>query len=143
MRLQGSLFLLLFATLLVPFSSCNKEKHESIEYPDVGGYGPNVLSLADGAVLNNPDGYSMSAELGKDAELRVVLTNLSTNNAVWFWGDQNGWRVTDYENSTQEFNANQDDRIDLEMLFNNGPGSCRMEVFENGAQLTRVANFTW
>ncbi len=129
---------------------CNKEKKLSITYPDSGMYGQNVLSLDDSSTLINGIGYSLCAELGKEAELKIVITNLSDpgNNepgAVWFHtlGQGDGWTISDYTNNSQEFISTKDGNLDLNLSFDYGPGSCRVDYYENSSSITDSKTFTW
>lgn len=137
------LFFAISFTLLTINSGCNKEKNLSISYPINGVYGENVLVLPNSSVLNNIDGYSLSAELGKKAELKIIITNLSGSGAVWFFTSEDGWSVGDYVGDSQEFTSTKDGKLDLDIVFENGPGSCRVDYYENSNSVTQSKIFTW
>jgi hypothetical protein len=127
---------------------CNKEKKLSITYPAKGVYGENVLSLDDNSTLNSVNGYSLCAELGKKAELKIVITNLSVAGtsgpgAVWFYAQEDGWLISDYTDNSQQFESNKDGKLDLDLIFKNGPGSCRVDYYENSSSVTNSKTFTW
>jgi hypothetical protein len=127
---------------------CNKEEKISITYPESGVYGENLLSIADSSTLNSINGYSLAAELGKKAELKIVITNLSASGtsgpgAVWFYAEGVGWLVSDYTNSSQQFESTKDGKLDLDLTFINGPGSCRVDFYENSSSITNTKSFTW
>lgn len=123
-------------------TGCNKEEKLSITYPSSGAYGENVLALADNSSLTSVNGYSLCAELGKKAELKVVITQLS-GSGVWFYADKNGWTVSSYSGGSQQFESNTDGKIDLDITFENGPGSCRVDYYENSSSVTSSKTFTW
>jgi hypothetical protein len=136
------------ALLLTATFGCNKEKKLSITYPTSGTYGVNVLSLEDNSTLNNGNGYSLCAELGKKAELKIIITNLSSTGtsgpgAGWFYAQGDGWLISDYTNDSQQFESNKDGKLDLDFIFTNGPGSCRIDYYENSSTVTNSKTFTW
>jgi hypothetical protein len=121
---------------------CNKEKKLLITYPSTGAYGVNVLALADSSSLTDINGYSLCAELGKKAKLKIIITQLS-GSGVWFYTDENGWTVNSYVGGSQQFESNNDGKIDLYITFENGPGSCKVDYYENSASVTYSKTFTW
>lgn len=121
---------------------CNKEKKLSISYTSSGAYGENVLALADNSSLTDINGYSLCAELGKKAELKIIITQLSGSGA-WFYADENGWTVNSYVGGTQQFESNDDGKIDLNITFENGPGSCKVDFYENSSAVTYSKTFIW
>ena len=132
------------AVLLIILNySCKKEERSSITYPITGVYVENVLALADNSILNNTNGYSLCAELGSEAELKIVIINLSGAGAVWFYGNGDGWTVGNYTGNSQQFVSNKDGTLDLEITFENGPGSCRVDFYENSSSVTNSRSFSW
>ena len=136
--------------LLIAFTACNKEKKLSITYPATASFGENVLAIANNTNLSNGSDYSFCAELGKKAELKIVITNLSGPGsggpgAVWFWqnGSDDGWTVGNYSGDAQQFESNNDGKIDLNIKFENGPGTCRVDYYENSSSITNSKCFTW
>lgn len=63
----------------------------------------NVLAFADGVTLSSGASYDMTAELGEKAELEIVLTNLSTTTALWFYTNKNDWNVSTYNSGSRNF----------------------------------------
>ncbi|NVO03042.1 MAG: hypothetical protein HXX09_10125 [Bacteroidetes bacterium] len=137
---------LLIYTVAVLFiivnSGCNKEEKLSIKYPSSGAYGENILSLPVNSNLTNINGYSLCAELGKKAELKIIITKLS-GSGEWFYADGNGWTVSSYSGSSQQFESNKDGTIDLDLIFENGPGSCKVDFYENSSSVTDSKTFSW
>ena len=134
--------------LIMAFTGCNKEKKLLITYPATGSFGENVLALADNSNLLSGSDYSFCAELGKKAELKIVITNLSGPGgggpgAVWFYTSVNGWTVGSYSAENQQFESNQDEKINLNIIFENGPGSCRVDYYENSSSVTNSKSFIW
>lgn len=135
--------------VFVFLTSCNKEKREAINYPTNSDYGVNVLALANNTKLDNTITYSLAAELGKKAKLKLIIRNLSTNTnnlspgAVWFYGDNTGWKIDDYINNSQTFTSNDNGLIDLNILFENSPGVCTIDFYENSENITQSKKFYW
>ena len=134
--------------LIIASAGCNKEKNLLITYPTNGSFGENVLALTDNTNLLSGSDYSFSAELGKKAELKIVITNLSgpggaSPGAVWFYTSENGWVVGSYSTENQQFESNKDGEIDLNIIFENGPGSCRVDYYENSSSVTNSKSFIW
>ena len=112
-------------------------------------HGQNILH--DNAIYTNTD-YSFGAELGKSAELKIVLTNLSQQpnpNQIkpgWFYSNSQGWTVSDYSNDdTQTFTSNKDGELILNMIFLGSPGLCKIDFYENSSSITKktVKYFSW
>jgi len=127
---------------------CNKEEELSIIYPSSGAYGKNILALANNTILDNSNGYSLSAELSKDAKLKIVITNLSSSGtgspgANWFYAEGDGWIIGDYVGNSQQFESNKDGKLDLDITFENGPGSCRVDYYENSSSVNNSKTYTW
>lgn len=135
-------FAILFTLLIINFG-CNKEKNLSISYSMNGVFGENVLALPNSSILNNAASYSLSAELGRKADLKIIITNLSGVGAIWFFTSEDGWSVGDYAGDSQEFISTKDGKIDLDIVFENGPGSCRVDYYENSHSVTQSKKFTW
>ena len=147
-----SLFGFLFSILVVyAASSCQKDRE--IIYRDYMSYGHNLLTLIDSI---NPDlHYSFGAELGEDAELKVVLTNLSVdtsgvngtaggNGPMWMFSISNDWSIGNYTNNTQEFIANKKGKVDLDMFFvGEGEGKVQVDYYENSDQLSHSRYWYW
>lgn len=135
-----------FALLSLIFLNvgCNKEAKTAITYETNGLYGINVLALTSDSVEVSPVNYSMNATLGKDASLKVVVTKLTTSSAnnVWFFADEDGWTVSDYVGTSQEFVANKSGNIDLNLIFQ-GHGTCRFDYYENSTSVTKAKVFSW
>ncbi len=121
---------------------CNKEKKLSITYPSSGTYGENVLGLAKNSNLSSVNGYSLCSELGEKAKLKIIITQIS-GSGIWFFAEENGWLVGDYSGNKQQFESNKDGKIDLDIAFENGPGSCRVDYYENSSSVTNSKTFIW
>jgi hypothetical protein len=139
--------LLFIPLILLTLSSCKKRKE--IIYPESMTYGQNILH--DNSISANTS-YSFGAELGKSADLKIVLTNLSVqpnpNQAkpVWFYSNHQGWTVSEYgTDDTQTFTSNKDGEIILNMIFSGSPGSCKIDFYENSSSITKktVQYLSW
>lgn len=133
---------------LVLLSACHKEENLKIEYPSSGFYGVNVLSLNDSDTLSSSVDYSLSAKLGKKAELKIVFTNLSNqvdtvSQSTWFYSDKDGWNVGDYNGDKQDFVSNKSGVIDLDMTFEGSQGKCRIDFYENSDAITKSKILYW
>lgn len=123
-------------------TGCNKVEHLAITYPTLGSYGENILAIPDSTILNNINGYSLCADLGKNAELKIMITQLS-GAGVWFYADNNGWTINDHSGGSQQFQSNDQGKIDLDIVFENGPGSSRIDYYENGSTITHSKTLFW
>lgn len=140
-QLPRSVIFIAFVFLL---STCAKFKKDKISYPTQGLYGKNILALNTADSLIQGQNYSLNANLEKKATLKIVIKNSSTQgNPVWFYSEQGKWLVSDYSSSQQEFIANDDGNLDLNIIFENGPGSCLVDFYENSSSVTQTKYFKW
>lgn len=147
--------LLLFSVLL--FQSCNKteepkpidpllQPNYSVSYENSG---VNLLALTDSSTIVAGDYYTLSVQLGKDAKIKVVLTNLSTTDALWLYALNNHWTVGPYNQGVQEFSTTRDGLSIMTLQFlqgvgvNGGPGSCRIDIYENSEEITASKVVFW
>lgn len=126
--------------------ACNKE-NQKIEYPPTGMYGRNVLSIPNGDTISSTSYFSMAAELGRRAELKIVITNLPVQPggspiSNWFYSDENGWSISQYSNDKQEFISNKSGLIDLNLVFGR-EGKCKIDVYENSESITWSVILFW
>ncbi len=172
MNTKNTLILLSFA--ISCFVSCKKEDTEpapdAIIYPSTSSqfysdsiyFAPNILAMPDSTDLSMyPSYYALGAELGEEAELKVILTNLSTPDTingqtpVWSYNIAHnvGWIAFNYSGDLfnlgdQRFISIQSGKIDIELvldgLANGATGAFRMDVYENGSSnITFSRHFTW
>lgn len=146
-------YVILTSTLL--FFSCKKEvepttttpgpQDKSISFPLTGANGDNLLALHDSVSIVGDTSYSFGATLGKDAYLKVVLTNLSTNNAHWYHQNVDGWTLSNYDEATntQEFMATSTGDIDLNLTMVQGPGFMQVDYYVNSSHITESKIFDW
>ncbi len=145
MRQLNIFFILITLAFLY---ACNKAEKQKIDYPSTGSYGVNILSLQDSDTINGSADYSLAAELGKKAELKIILTNLSSQvgggpSSTWFYADGNGWTVSDYSNDQQEFVSDKSGSIDLDMIFGGNKGKCKIDFYENSNSITKSKVLYW
>jgi uncharacterized protein YcfL len=133
--------LLLALTFLVLFS-CKKRKE--IVYPATMVFGENVLAI-DNIIENKA--YSFGAKLGKKANLKVVLTNISGASVqpkpIWYYSDASGWNISNYNSDTQTFTSNKNGEIDLQLSFSGSPGACKIDYYENSTTVTKTKYLNW
>jgi hypothetical protein len=146
MKMKRKYFIIILFSLAL-LSACKKEEKHKIEYPSSGFYGVNILALQDSDSLNSM-GYSLCAELGKKAELKIVITNLSnqvygTIPPVSYYDQSNGWNIGDYSGDQQEFISNKSGTIDLDITFGASPGKCRIDFYENSKSVTNSKLLYW
>lgn len=160
-------FIKLFAFLAImgfcfTETSCKKKETEcacqdtppntSINYPNDMFYGKNVLTIQDSVYKDSV--YSFGANLGEDATLKIVITNLSvqTNTdypkSVWAFGSPQGWTINNYTNDTQTFLANKSGDVICLMYFNkyephNPHGKCQIDYYENSSSITKTQVLNW
>ncbi|MBL1279203.1 MAG: hypothetical protein COA33_002985 [Fluviicola sp.] len=145
MKIFSPFFIVL--TLFLLFSSCKKNK--SITYPIAGEFGENIMVKTTGDSLSSINTYSLTAELGKKADLKVVITNQSLSNEIWFYTSANGWSISEYSSSkTQIFTSSSSGTIDLYMEFVPGPGTylggkCQVDIYENSDDVTKSLFLKW
>jgi hypothetical protein len=128
--------------------ACNKEEKQKIEYPSSGLYGVNILTLQDSDTIASSIDYSLVAELGKKADLKIIFTNLSGQvgggpSSTWFYAESNGWTVSDYSSNKQEFVSNKSGSIDLDMKFEGNKGKCKIDFYENSNSITNSKVLYW
>lgn len=151
MRKPFLLFVLLASVII--FTQCDEseptpEKKTGITYPMTGIFGDNILSMADSTVVASQITYSLAANLGDDAILKITMTNLSSSSkARWFFNAEanHNWLVTEYSTDNQQsFTSNIGKLLDLEMTFADTLGACRIDYYENNAQSpTRSKHLIW
>jgi|TARA_R110000737_G_scaffold324995_1_gene338169 hypothetical protein len=137
------LYFFLFLSLSV---GCKKNK--AITYDN---FSSNILQIDESTTLISGEAYTMSASLGKKAKLKIVLTNLSTTSAIWFYslGSDKNWQISDYSGVTQEFYTDETGISSVTMFFElgvgsqGGPGSCRVDYYENSSSITRSKILYW
>jgi hypothetical protein len=138
--------------LVLAGNSCKKEVvvNDEITYPATGQFGDNILSMQDSAQVVSGTYYgpipyySLCADLEEDAELKVIITNLTNNDTVtssarygtWFLTTENtrGMLFNSYDEQThsQVFESSKIGLNDLEISFN-ASGSCRIDFYENNS----------
>ena len=145
---------------LMALASCKKDSDQSagtveqgITYPDSVFYGKNILVFPDSTVLTDGAVYGMGAALQKDANLVLVITNLSPVDSVtghqpgWFHGETIGWLAGNYNtaNQSQKFTAVQKGKIDMQMNFLSFGfhGLCKIDFYENSTAITRTKYLKW
>ncbi len=111
--------------IILSFFSCKKSK--IITYPENGAYGINILNK--GNTDFSSEEYSLAANLGRRANLKIKI--ISTSNGIWFYavGSENNWTISSY-NGTQTFTSvNKGDKCDLYFLLHSG--AYLIEYYEN------------
>lgn len=139
-------FLYLIIIVATFWSACTKE-NQRIEYPLTGTYGRNILTVPNGDTIPGSSYFSLAAELGRRADLKVVMTNLSEQASgspasMWFYSDENGWSISEYSSDTQEFISNKSKTIDMNMVFG-GKGKCKIDLYENSKSITQSKILFW
>ncbi|MCK4662799.1 MAG: hypothetical protein KAT68_08040 [Bacteroidales bacterium] len=153
--MKKAIFVLSIVFLLILEISCNKdisETNNEITYPDSVYFGKNILSLPDSATLISEKNYGFAANLGNDAELKVIINNLSYDDSInfsnkysiwWINTSKNvGWTYFDYDttNNSQKFVATTTGNIDLEIMFDS-QGQCSIDCYENSADSITITKY--
>lgn len=134
--------------LLLIISSCRKPG--TITYPTSINYGENLLGMS-GTVVKG-ESYSVEADLGKNAVLKIVITNLSDQNPDltiprprWLTAYDKGWVVDDYSYTTlnQSFQTTYQGKSDMKLVFQGSPGKCRIDFYENSGKITNTKSYSW
>ncbi len=145
----------LLATIVISMfiaSSCKKDStppaaETGIGYPDSIYYNKSVLTLEDSAIITGPQTFGFAANLGKDANLSIRLTDLSAPDSLnrftvkWEYAAfPVGWLATRWQDGTQKFTATQTGKIDLQIHFDSGGDSstCRLDFYENSTNITKT-----
>jgi len=149
---------ILIITCVITAISCSKPStvappQKSISYPDSIYYGKNILSLPDSTFLDDTKNYDLGASLEKDANLIIVISNLSSdtlqNYPIWYYNNNIGLSAQEYNssNNTQRFFSTQSGKIDLQIQFltfgNPGTGKCKIAFYENSDTITRTKYLKW
>ncbi len=140
--LIASVFIIVLST---SFSSCKKSKE--ISFPTTGSFGENILLKNNGDSLSNISSYSLTADLGRKAELKIIITNQSLSNETWFYTSVDGWEVSDYSGK-QTFTSSNNGIIDLDIEFVAGTGTylegrCQVDIYENSENITKSILLNW
>ena len=145
--LLGTLVLMVF-TNQCKKSDSNQEKQLSINYPSTGNWGDNVLCIKDSTLIDPSKDFSFMANLQADAQLKIIMTNLSiTEKSGWFFdiNSNDGWNITEYDNGShkQIFTSRKAGVLDLDMKFI-GPGKCKIDFYENNSTtITKSIILLW
>ncbi|MDY0015436.1 MAG: hypothetical protein RBS13_04430 [Bacteroidales bacterium] len=128
-------------------------KTDSISYPENVLFGNNFLALDDSSILVEADDYEIGAVLGKDAHLKLVMTNLSVippyePGPVWFfYMDEIGWIIGDYNESSnyQVLTSHATGKISCSITFEGFgyPGACKIDFYENSDTITQTKYYFW
>jgi hypothetical protein len=122
----------------------------SIQYPNSGKYGKNLLALEDGETIGANLDFSLHAIVPADCKLRVVYKKtgqMEYSNLIRYSmsGEITGWNVPYSTNTDRiEWIAIDDYRnVDTKMFFV-GIGSGVFEIYENeDVSPSRIINFEW
>ncbi len=128
-------------------------KTDSITYPETVLLGNNILALEDSTTLVSGDDYEIGAVLGKDAQLKLILTNLSNSlsgemGPIWFFDiDDQGWIISDYNESSnnQTLISSSSGKISAFISFESFgyQGACKLDFYENSNTITQTKYYFW
>lgn len=134
-------------------NSNNPVNTDSITYPEKVIIGNNILALDDSSDLVSGDTYELGAVLSKDANLKLVITNLSTYPSgemgpIWFFDmDNQGWSINDYNESSnyQVLTSTLTGKIYAVISFEGFgyQGECRIDFYENSDTITQSKYYFW
>ena len=155
--LKTTIFAILFLCVAcekIPEENKDNITNDSITYPEEVIYGNNFLFLPDSSLLIPEDEYEIGANLGKDAHLKLVITNLSTNpnpeqmSPIWFLDmEYEGWNIEYYNeiSNYQTFISISTGKISAPISFEvyEGKGACRVDFYENSDTITKTKYFFW
>ncbi len=120
-------------------------------YPKDGQYGPNVLAMADKALVRTDRSYSFTVASLRDAPVKIRITLLNdttgslSNNGLGFpVGFNSGWTFKTISAGVREITvAPKTDLADMRVDFF-GVNSCSIAFFENNApQPVEVKQISW
>ncbi|MBX7204850.1 MAG: hypothetical protein K1X81_05465 [Bacteroidia bacterium] len=158
MKLASSLFIAMLSVMSI---SCNIND-VSISYPENSQGQQNILALPDGAKVNQINAYIFAADIGDDAQLKIVITNLSNDKPTMFsqkpsWAlsttNRIGWTVMGevggtmfYPSNYQIAEAAQTGKLNMPVHFvgtANIDGKCRIDFYENSGKITKTKYLVW
>jgi hypothetical protein len=140
-----------FESIITDFIEKTKFEYTlSIQYPEMGSFGPNILSLNDGDTIGTFKNYSVKAIIPTDCKLKVIckqttpfergviiLYSQPESIMQWKWANPDDPLVRKWI-SKSEF-SEPDDKI----LFE-GIGSAIIEIYENDDTTpTKTIYFSW
>lgn len=135
--MRNIFFLALFAALL----SCKKDGPDELPLPNATDTiitypltSQNLLALESGTILVPGAIYDFTSRIGRDASLKVVLKNDSSNAAWIFLERIEGWTISEFMNGRQELVSADTGLIHLQVKFESS-GNCIIEKFENNNQI--------
>ena len=151
--MKKSLLILGILVSIIILTNCKKsesssEKQTSITYPLTGNYGANLLNMEDSTIINPQLIFSLAANLQADAELKIIMTNLSSSNkASWFYNSaaNQNWNISEYNTSLNQqiFTSNKGGSLDLSIEFSD-TGKCKIDFYENKTQTqTKTRYLSW
>ncbi len=125
----------------------------SIEYPETGFFGDNILASSFTEAKTRED-YSFSAILPKNTSLKIIITRTSTHPSndpsppYWSFSitSRVNWFIErlDRDTHTQVLEATSDDlTTDLHIIGSYQPLTMQIDIYENGAEtptITKVVN---
>lgn len=147
---------MLFALLAVGFISCKKEtctdgiKNQdevnvdcggacspcSIEYPETGNYGANILFVSDTLHFTH-EHYSLRAVVPQGSTFKVRLNSLIGGEWWYNTGAVAGWSITPINGGEQFFEC-LSSTCDLEVDLSNMTGLFKVSFYENSTSVTRT-----
>jgi hypothetical protein len=134
--------------ILLTLSSCKKVG--AVTYPTSINYGENLLNMSGPLVKG--ESYSVEATLGKNASLKIVITNLSDQDPDltipkprWLTVYEKGWKADDYSYSAlnQSYQTLFQGTSDMKIVFQGSPGKCRIDFYENSGNITNTKTYSW
>jgi hypothetical protein len=131
--------------------SCEEDKDTSISYPDEGIFGDNILR-SDSIMIEITDDtrqqfhdYSMRAELGEDATLKIIMKKTGGSGGSWSSESSSriGWAIRGITPGKAEYYAFGPVVCELKMSFYS-IGVADIEIYENGSEEpSRIKTISW
>ena len=116
-------------------SSCDEDVVEaSIEYPDTGFYGVNILAKEKTSYTT--ENSSFQAKIPEGQKLKVVVTSLTPTfpTGVWGVGSFNNWAVSTFDiNTYTQIFQSIDGGLTSTLLIYFYTGSFKIDYYENDA----------
>lgn len=136
-------YLFITGSILLFTVSCNKKMQ--VQYPENGSYGQNILRMQPGDSLLSGTNYSMCAEIGKEAQFSIKVTNLTPAKGGWKFDFPGNWVINDYnqQKNSQSITCTNVGNNDIQFSSENTTGSIKVDFYENSTLPSFSKTFHW
>ena len=119
--------------VMLPVSSCDEDEVKaSIEYPDTGFYGVNILTKERTSYTTENSSFQAKIPVGQ--KLKVVITSLTPTfpTGTWYIGSPNNWAPSAFDiNTYTQIFQSIDGGLTSTLLMYFYVGRFRIDYYEN------------